>query len=232
MNRVQEMVNGLLHLLYPELCEHCRHPLVEGEQILCLGCTDELPETNYHHRADNETALRFAGRFPFEHATSLAWFTDDGILQELLHGLKYRQRKDIGRYLGRRFAQRLQGEQWITGVQAIVPVPLHTKKERQRGYNQSAIIAGAMGAVLGLPVWENAVMRTRHTESQTKKTRSERLANMEGAFAAGTAPNLAGSHVLLLDDVLTTGATLEACARALKRVEGLKISLATIGIAQ
>jgi len=229
MQLLQKIGRNMAHLLYPHLCEGCRRPLLEQEQVLCLYCVQELPRTGYHHIPDNETAIRFAGRIPFVHATSMAYFTTDGLLQHLLHALKYKGRKDIGYFLGQQLGYDLQAAGIAQTTDLIVPVPLHKKKEAERGYNQSYYIAKGIGAVLGVPVDAMLLQRTRHTESQTLKSREERVQNVSDAFAC-TAPTNA-KHILLCDDVLTTGATLEACAIALSHKNGVQVSLATIGIA-
>ena len=191
----------------------------------------ELPETGYHHITDNETAIRFAGRIPFIHATSYAWFTNDGLLQHLIHGLKYRNKKETGYYLGQRFGRSLQDTDWISTVDMIIPVPLHPAKEAVRGYNQSLCIAEGLSSVLNIPASDKILLRVRDTESQTHKTRAERVNNMDGAFVIAENAELVDKHILICDDVLTTGATLEACALALMAAESIKISIATIGIA-
>ena len=228
---LQALKHGLTHLFFPHLCEGCNRPLVATEKVLCLGCSLEIPETNYHHIADNETALRFAGRIPFARATSLAYFTNEGLLQHLLHGLKYRNKKEIGYYLGRRLAKNLQSEGWAASMDLIIPVPLHQTKKAKRGYNQSLLIAQGMSEILNMPTREGLLLRVRDTESQTHKTRIERVNNMTEAFKIKENAGLEGRHILLVDDVLTTGATIEACALALMEAENVKISVATIGIA-
>ena len=218
-------------MFYPRLCEGCSKPLVAKEEILCIGCSMELPLTSYHHIADNETALRIAGRVPFIHATSFAYFTNEGLLQHLLHGLKYKGKQETGTYLGRLFAQDLKSTSWISSVAIIIPVPLHPAKEAKRGYNQSMLIAEGMGEALGIPASDEYLVKVKSTESQTNKSRGERAENMTGAFRLHDQHELSGKHVLLCDDVLTSGATTEACVQALVAVEGIKISIATIGIA-
>lgn len=222
---------GLAHLLFPQLCAGCRRPLLAEERLLCLGCARHLPRTGYHTLPDNDTALRFAGRVPFERATSFAHFTDGGLLQHLLHRMKYGRRTDVAVALGRLFGQELHGAGWMQGIDAIIPVPLHPRKEAKRGYNQSERLAAGLSDATGVPVRSHALRRTRFTESQTQKTRAERLANVSGAFRVRGEAALHGKHVLLLDDVLTTGATMEACAAALLRVPGLRVSLATLALA-
>jgi ComF family protein len=229
---LKEMAEGLSHLIYPRLCEGCSKPLLAEEEVLCLNCNVyHLPRTAYHHIADNETAMRFAGRVDVEKATSLAYFTPDGLLQHLLHSLKYDGKKYIGTYLGKQLAYDLKQINWQLGVDAIVPVPLHPDKEALRGYNQSQLLAEGMAEVWGIPVLNTAIKRVKNTESQTQKSREERIENMQGAFVAHQQLDIAGKHMLLIDDVLTTGATLEACANALKSAPNVKISIATVGIA-
>jgi ComF family protein len=228
---VREMSQGLVHLFYPRLCEGCGKPLLKGEQVLCISCGLQLPETGYHDIEDNETALRFAGRVPFYHATSLAWFITDGLLQHLIHGLKYKGKKETGIYLGSRLGIRLKETDWGKGIDVIVPVPLHPAKQAKRGYNQSMLIAQGIGKTMGIPASDKLLVRTRDTQTQTKKTRAERVTNMEGAFKTGNRETLKNKHILLCDDVLTTGATLESCILALLNEESIKISIATIGIA-
>lgn len=222
-------IQGFIHLFYPRVCEGCHTPLHKGEELLCLACAQQIKRTGYHHLPDNDTALRFAGRIPFVHATSLAYFHTDGLLQQLIHGLKYRNRKENGIYLGKELAQAIKDEQWA--IDYIIPIPIHRKKERKRGYNQSAIIAEGMGCVLSIPVLSHIIIRTRNTESQTDKNREERIQNVAEAFELTENNLLINKHVLLIDDVLTTGATIEACCAAIADVPGIKLSIATIGIA-
>ena len=228
---LSELKSGLSHLFFPVLCEGCKKPLAGSEAVLCIGCEAQLPETGYHHIPDNETALRFAGRIPFYYATSFAYFTDDGLLQHLVHGLKYSNKKDTGTYLGRLFAKQLTKTEWIKEIDMVIPVPLHKAKEAKRGYNQSTYIAEGISSVTGIPVNEAILRRNRETESQTKKSRTERVNNMSGAFGITAPEPLKEKHILLVDDVLTTGATIESCALALMEEKSIKISVATIGIA-
>ncbi len=228
---LSDIHEGLVHLFYPTLCEGCNRPLISGEIVLCLECEDMLPLTNYHAQNNNETTLRLAGRVPFVRASSFAFFTEDSLLQHLMHGLKYKGKKNIGTYLGTQLAQSLNTTDWLSDINVIIPVPLHPSKEALRGFNQSTVIAKAIGKSTGIPISDQILIRTRETDSQTKKTRSERTANMQGAFSLSEATSLNGKHILLLDDVLTTGATIEACAAAFSAIPDLKISVVTIGIA-
>jgi len=228
---LKEVKHSIIHLFYPRLCEGCSKPLLKEEEVLCISCSLQIPETGYHDMEENETALRFAGRIPYINATSYAYFTNDGLLQHLVHGLKYRNKKETGYYLGRRFAASLQKTHWASTIDIIIPVPLHKAKKAKRGYNQSMLIGEGMSEILHIPVSEHILLRVRDTESQTHKTRAERVSNMADAFIINEKARLKGKHILLCDDVLTTGATLEACALALMKEESIKISIATIGIA-
>ena len=228
---LHDIKESMLHLFYPRLCEGCNKPLLAGEEVLCISCSLEIPETNYHHIPDNETAIRFAGRIPFIYATTFAWFSNDSLIQHMVHDLKYRNKKETGIYLGRRLGERLRETNWWKEIDIIVPVPLHKAKQAKRGYNQSMLIGEGMAEVTGIPVSDRLLVRVRHTESQTNKTRAQRVDNMKDAFKIYDNGALAGKHVLIIDDVLTTGATIEACALALSAAESIKISVATIGIA-
>lgn len=231
MTKIDELKEGMLHLMFPELCFGCRTPLHSAETLLCLSCFQELTRTEFHHKEDNAASQRLGGRIPFEHASAFAWFSDDSLLQHLLHELKYRNKKQVGIALGKFIAEDLSDCHWISHIQVIIPVPLHIKKERLRGYNQSALIAQGLGDHLNIPVATSDLRRNRHTESQVNKTREERTANMRDAFSV-KGNTLKDKHILLIDDVLTTGATLEAAAAALLKIPGVKISILTAGIAQ
>lgn len=222
---------SFLHLFYPRLCEGCSKPLLRSEKVLCIGCTSYIPRTAYHHIPGNDTASRFAGRVRFQQATTFAYFTPDGLLQHLLHQLKYKDKQEIGVYLGMQFGYDLAETDWAKNIDLILPVPLHPKKEAERGYNQSRLIAEGISEVLHIPVLADGLYRTRHTESQTKKSRAERIENMQEAFGVKHMQRLQQKHVLIVDDVLTTGATLESCALALSAVPGVRVSFGTIGIA-
>ncbi len=201
------------------------------EEILCIECAELLPLTKYHSIADNQTAQRLAGRISFEHASSWAYYTKDGLLQHLLQEFKYRGNKKIGAFLGKKMGMALQKTDWASTIDLIVPVPLHRQKTKTRGYNQSEILAQEVAGRLKIPVDCENLIRVRNTDTQTHKNRMERADNMNGAFRAKELSAFAGKHILLLDDVLTTGATIEGCVIALSEAEGIKISIVTIGIA-
>ena len=221
----------VLHLVLPRLCAGCGAPLLEGERLVCLGCSLELPLTGFQTDAENDAAARLAGRFPYVRAASYLHFAEDSLTQHLIHALKYKRRAGIGVELGRSFGEALHEVAWTKGIDLIAPVPLHPKKEAARGFNQSALIAEGLSEVLRIPHDIRALRRTRPTESQTRKTRAERIENVADAFAVRRPQKLEGKHILLVDDVLTTGATIEACAAAVLAIPGTRVSVATIAIA-
>lgn len=227
-----DLITGLRHLFYPEVCYVCADVLTRDEFVLCWNCKIDLPFTNFHHLNDNQASMRLAGRFPFEKVTSLFYFTKEGKVQNLLHSFKYKRKKEIGIFFGEMQGHILQEENWVNDIDLIIPVPLHPAKYNQRGYNQSAVIGRGIAEICKLPIWDKKhLIRTKNTNSQITKSRIDRLDNMSGAFRLQNPQALVGKHILLVDDVLTTGATLEACALELLKVQGLKISIATTALA-
>jgi ComF family protein len=231
LKHFKSIADGLLHLFYPVQCEGCGHTLTTDERTLCLRCTMLLPRTGYHHLPDNNTSQHFIGRVPVERATSFVYFTKQGLVQHLLHRLKYNRRVPIGNYLGNIFASELKKCNWTDTIDAIVPVPLHYKKEQRRGFNQAKSIAEGLSGGLKIRMADKVLKRTRNTASQTHKTRAERLENVTNGFKVIAPEYICRKHLLLVDDVLTTGATLEACATALLKVPGVKVSIATLALA-
>ena len=226
---LKEFSQGLSHLFFPNLCQGCKKPLMREEQVICIGCYCHLAETNYHHIKDNETAMRLFARVSFQHATSFSYFTEEGLLQHLIHGLKYKGQKQNGIFLGKELGKVIRDQSW--DIDAIIPVPLHPRKEAKRGYNQSECIAEGISEILKVPILSKALVRSRFTESQTDKTREQRIQNVSNAFKVKHPELIKGRHLLLIDDVVTTGATLEACAASLLEVPDVMVSIATVGIA-
>ena len=224
------MLNDLINLFFPSTCRACSHPLVQGEAWLCTYCAYELPQTHDHLVLDNLVAQRLYGRLPVRQATAFCQFRKGSRIQKLLHALKYDHQPKLGVALGKRYGALLRQAPWLQAVELIVPVPLHAARMRQRGYNQSACIAAGLAASLAIPWSDRCLYRTINTATQTKKDRLSRFRNVEKAFSA-TPQSVQGKHVLLVDDVVTTGATLEACGAALFTAGVREMSVAALAVA-
>lgn len=222
---------SLVHLFFPRQCVVCGASLREGEEAVCMKCNAEMPRTGYHLREDNPVERMFWGKVPLEHATSYFFYHKGSDFRRIVHLLKYGGRRDLGEVMGRFMAAELLVAGFFDGVDVIVPVPLHPHRQRERGYNQSECIARGVSVVTAIPVDAAAVLRTKHTETQTRKSSCERWENVKGIFSLCRAEAFAGKHVLIIDDVLTTGATVTACADAFRGVEGVRVSILTLAVA-
>jgi ComF family protein len=225
--------NDFVGLIFPRLCLACREPLVRGESYFCTGCRAELPYTDFHRLPPEENPLsrRFWGKLPVRHALSYFHFVRHGRVQNLLHELKYQGQRDVGTALGQLYGAELQAAGLATDFDLIVPVPLHPRKLAKRGYNQAAAFARGLATGLRLPWNATALRRTANTKTQTKKNRAQRWNNVATVFEVADPTAMVGQRVLVVDDVLTTGATLEACAAALLAAGATEVSVATIACA-
>lgn len=198
---------------------------------ICTSCIYHLPRTNFHRDPENVLAKQFRGRVRIGQAIAFVHFQKGNRVQRIMHSLKYRGRSDVAMRMGQIYGQELLGsEQWMR-PELILPVPLHPSRQRARGYNQSEEIAKGLSEVLNIPFETGVLIRTTNTLSQTKKSRFERYENLVNSFKLKDPGVLGGKHILLVDDVVTTGATLEACCEAMKEVEELKISLGALAYA-
>ncbi|MCO6478669.1 MAG: ComF family protein [Phaeodactylibacter sp.] len=225
-------LDNLLGLFYPNLCLACGRNLPPRQEGICISCRYKLPKTGFHLEPDNAFTERFWGRIPLQAGAAFLYFTRGGRAQRLIHHLKYEGKRKAGIYLGKLYGEALREAPAFREATLIAPVPLHPRKQHQRGYNQSALFARGLSESMGIPFLPNALKRREYTTTQTKKSRLERFENVEKAFFVPYPEKLKGQHVLLVDDVITTGATLEACALKILEVEGAKVSMATIAIAQ
>lgn len=225
------MLSYLLDLLYPPLCLGCHEKLLHKGRSICLTCERKVKPTNFHLLSENPVKERFWGRVEIERATSAYTFVKGELLQHLIHQLKYDHRPEIGIELGRLYGSMLVEEPFWKTIDYIIPVPLHPKKQHKRGYNQAGKWADGLAQSLDVLSTERYLIRTNFTETQTKKSRMERFANVEHAFAVEHGNEIKGKHLLLVDDVLTTGATLEACALKLLEIENVRVSVACIALA-
>jgi ComF family protein len=228
MQQLKTLAAELLQLLFPNLCNACGQPLVKSEQLICLTCRFDLPYTDFHLYADNLVAKQLWGRMTFEHATAMLYFKKGGRVQQILHSMKYKGRPELGVLLGELLADTILQSNMPWNVDLILPVPLHKKREKLRGYNQSLCIAEGLSAGLHLPVYKNVLVKRSSTSSQTKKGRFSRYENLKSAFSIVDDTEIKGKHILLVDDVITTGATIEACASALNLAGIATLSIAAI----
>jgi ComF family protein len=219
-------LQSFLHLFFPHNCEGCGMGLFDEKRFLCSRCIHQLPETKFVSLRGNPVEKLFYGRMHLTHAMAAYYFTKNSLLQHLMIQLKYRNNREAGYFLGRMMGIALANEPAFAGVDLLVPLPLNPKKEFKRGYNQAALICEGINVVWNKPVIHDAVERTRFTETQTKQNRISRWQNMEGVFNATDPQLLHNKHILLVDDVITTGATLEACGQAILAVEGTRLSIA------
>lgn len=226
----KNFLNDFVGLLYPNLCAACSEPLVKYEQVLCLRCLASLPRTHFQHDGENIVAQMFWGRVKVEHAAAYLYFQKGGHVQHLLHKLKYKGEKRIGEALGGLMALEM-GDSLFKNIDVIVPVPLHKSRLRTRGYNQSECIATGLGAGFELPVLCDLLERVVANPTQTRKHRYDRWTNVEGIFSLKQPQRLYGKHVLLVDDIITTGATLEACASELLKASGCRVSILAVAVA-
>ncbi len=225
---VKQYLDDFLRLFYPNICTGCGRDLYNSKNLLCWECLKELPKTGFEMHPDNPTAKIFYGRLPLENAFSWLYFNKGSLAQHLVHQLKYRKNLPLGRYLGELMAHSMLEKGLYNDVDFIVPLPLNKKKLAKRGFNQAMIICEGMSAVLQKPIENVAVLRKRYTETQTRKNRLQRLVNVEEVFGLNDGHLLENKHALLVDDVITTGATMEACGKVLTSVPGLRLSMASL----
>jgi len=222
-----KFISDILNLFYPNICAGCNTPLVDGEKHICTQCLVSLPKTYYWNDKNNPSAQIFWGRLYTENVASFLFFRKKSRLQNIIHAVKYHNNKELGIYLGFLFGNELRCTEFNT-AEVIIPVPLHKSKLIKRGYNQSELIAQGLSKSLNIPIADNVLVRTHITDTQTHKGRYDRWLNIKDKFIVQDSSKIEGKHVLLVDDVLTTGATLEACGIELLKVNGVTLSIATL----
>lgn len=225
------ILDSFIALFYPRVCAACGRPLFYFEQRVCLKCQTLLPKTGYELHEENPLAKIFYGRVRLHAVTACFFFSKEGKVQHLIHELKYKGNTDAGYFLGQEIGKTIKDAPLFQGIDFLIPVPLHPKKERKRGYNQSYIIALGIREKTGIPIGKEFLVRSVNTATQTHKSKEERWQNVKDIFELHDAEQLVGKHVLLIDDVLTTGATLESCALTLSQVPDITISCATAACA-
>jgi ComF family protein len=227
---MKKLLLSLLHLFFPHVCDGCGTELSLSEEILCLACMEQLPRTDFQHYEENLVAKVFYGRVEIQHAMASYYYKKPSLLQSLVHKFKYHSRQDVALQLGRQIGHMLLQSKWLHEINCIVPVPLSKSRQRSRGYNQAALLADGIAAVIHKPVISHVLLRKNYRSSQTRKNRELRWENVETAFTLENAADIRDQHILLVDDVITTGATTEACCHTLQQ-ENVQVSICSLAYA-
>lgn len=230
---VNEWFQDFISLFYPNLCWACKEVIYANGEGICTNCAVTLPYTNFHDHPENIVNKVFWARFTFEGATALFYFNKQTRVQRLIHLLKYKNKPEVGVVLGQMLGNQLKDSNVFGPVNTVIPVPLHPAKAKKRGYNQAAKIALGIAQAMDIEFMEHGLLRTKFTATQTKKSRAERVKNMEAVFAVNPNHNLNSRNILLVDDVLTTGSTLESCANTiLNQAQGVRLWIAALAYAE
>ncbi|UTN05081.1 ComF family protein [Flavobacterium bizetiae] len=225
------MFNYIIDLFFPKVCAGCHTILITNETVLCTNCRHEMPLTQYHLDPKNEAVKKFYGKINIEHASALLYFNKKGIVQELIHNLKYKGHEEIGTVLGNWYVEDLKELSIETPFDVVIPVPLHPKKFRERGYNQVTTFGKTLAKGLNIAYNDTVLYRKKYSKTQSKKNLLGRSDNIENIFDVTFTVENQNKHFLIVDDVLTTGATLEACSKALLKIPGAKISIVCMAMA-
>jgi ComF family protein len=231
MISIKHLFTDAMHLFFPHNCLGCGSDVLSEKSMLCLRCISSLPYTGFETIENNPVENIFRGRVAVKSAASTFYFSKGHLIQQLIHQLKYKGNKEVGQYLGALMGKKLLQSGRFSNIDYLIPLPLYADKEFKRGFNQSTIICNGITEVIQVPVMNNNVIRQKYTDTQTKKHRAERWKNVEGSFAIQEPLKLHGKSILLVDDVITTGATLEACSQCLQQLPGISISFATLATA-
>ncbi len=226
-----QIIDNVINLFYPKICLACSRKLLPYEEVICTYCDARLPKTGFHKRESNPVEILFWGRCDLESAAAFYRYLKEGRVQNLIHNFKYKGYQEIGTYIGEKYGKQLIKTERFKTVDIIIPVPLHPKRQRRRGFNQSEVFGKGLSKGMKVKQDISILLRNVNTETQTKKSRWERHKNVSDIFIINNQERLQGKHVLLIDDVITTGSTIEACANALSDIEGVKVSVVAIATA-
>jgi ComF family protein len=224
--KLSSWIDPVFWLYFPKNCPACGRPLRLFGANICGRCSQNLPETHFFEAPNNPIEKIFYGRLPISAGAAAWYFHKNSALQALLFQLKYKSNKEVGLFIGKQMGALLAASERFASIDALVPVPLHPQALSKRGFNQAALICEGIGQVWHKPVLTSAIARTKHTSTQTKQTRAERWDNMENAFTIKDPISINGKHLLIIDDVITTGATIEACGKTLLTIKNVRLSVA------
>ena len=228
--KIKTLLANLASLIYPKLCVICGEPLIENEKFFCYTCFLKLPKTNYHLIPENQAIERFAGKISLIKASSFFYYSKGGIAQKLIAEIKYKGNSNLGEWIGAYIAKDMISSDFFQGINYLVPVPLHRSKEKKRGFNQAEKIAEGIAQVTKIPLDTSNVFRGKANTSQTRKGVFERWKNTQNLFQIKNTELFNKKHILIIDDVLTTGSTMEAIAQILLKSPEIKISILTLAI--
>ncbi|MCV9927703.1 ComF family protein [Flavobacterium sp. LS1R49] len=225
------MFNHIINLFFPKACAGCHSFLMANEAIICTSCRHEMPLTQYYLNPENEAFKKFYGKIEVEHVSAFLYFNKKGIVQELIHNLKYKGHQNIGTMFGEWHAEDLKVLDLAVPFDMVIPVPLHRKKYNERGYNQVATFGIALSTGLNIDYNDTLLFRSKYSKTQSKKNLLGRSEDLKEIFDVSFTEKDHNKHFLLIDDVITTGATLEVCSRALLKIPGAKISIVCMTMA-
>ncbi|SMP02210.1 comF family protein [Muriicola jejuensis] len=230
ITKLPNILNDLNTVLFPQVCFGCNARLYRGEQTLCVPCRDQLPLTEFNFSAENRLDRVFYGRIPIKKASCFLYFQEKGIVRNLIHHLKYRNQRQIGPFLGKWYGKILSEDKALPVPDLVIPVPLHPKKLKKRGYNQVSGFSMEVARMLCTLHREDLLEKSTHTQTQTRKSRLFRWQHQRPLFRVTDVTELSGKKVLLMDDVITTGATLEACVQAFSQAQDMEVYIAAIAM--
>ena len=226
------MFKSIINLFFPPVCAGCNSFLLVNEKVICTVCRHDIPLTNHHLNLENDAFKKFYGRIPVLHASALFYFHKKGIVQQLIHNLKYKGQEEIGTTLGQWYAEDLKNIEILASIDEIIPVPLHRRKLKERGYNQVTAFGKALSSSLNIDYNDSLLIRNVYSKTQSKKNLLGRTEGIETIFDVSFTEKDHNKHFLIIDDVITTGSTLEACSKVMLKIPGAKISIVCMAMAQ
>jgi ComF family protein len=231
MSYLYDIYDDFISLLFPRLCYGCGDHLLRNEKLICTDCYVQIPRTGYDKEIDNPVAKLFWGRCLIEKAAAFSFYNKGSRIRRLIHNLKYRGITEVGIELGKIYGRSLKNSGFTDDIDLIIPVPLHYSKRKIRGYNQSELIASGISETSGVPLDLGSLNRIKSSDTQTKRSRYDRWTNVEGIFTVTGPDTIRGKHILIVDDVITTGSTIESCANELLKIEGVRVSVVALAYA-